>query len=188
LPPVWLPGEFVSLVDDRTGTAIDTTQTPSSGGTCTYLRPGILSVKRSEIGVTGCPRNEPLRSTIMTDSAVEARIRVEVGCAGLWARTGAVGYFVAVCASGDVSLHKLGTTDPAASNRLVGWRPTFDPKDVVVGLLVKGDILTVYVNGEQKRSAEDDSIPSGRVNVGGFAPTSDGIDATISDVRVWRLP
>jgi hypothetical protein len=57
-----------------------------------------------------------------------------------------------------------------------------------VAVLVSGSELRVFVNGEPQALVSDDSIPSGRVGVGGFAPTDEGMSATITKFRAWRLP
>jgi hypothetical protein len=124
---------------------------------------------------------------VVADGAIESELSVTKGCGGMWIRTGFRGYFVSVCANGTVELHKLATDAPGTGSRMSQIRPPMDPKKVVLGLLVRGTTLTVYVDGREQGSMTDDTIPNGRVGIGGFAPhPDDALDATITRFRAWQ--
>lgn len=184
--PVWLPAGWPRSVDDAATVSI-VEGDATNGGTCRYEGAGIVHVERPRYDVSGCRATQAVKDLVVTDGAIEAEFSVTVGCAGMWMRTGSMGYFVAVCADGAVHLHRLVNDPPADDTRIGGpWRPGFDPKKVVVGLLAQGSELTVYVDGEGQPVVQDGVIKSGRVGMGGFAPHPENMmDATISRFRAW---
>jgi hypothetical protein len=147
-------------------------------------------VVRNNFDVSGCNAQQYIKDVVVTDVAIEAELSIVKGCAGMWVRTGSRGYFLAVCHDKSLRLHKLGNDPAGEQNLLVKYTPGFDPKKVVVGLLARGTVLTVYVDGQQmKPSASDGDIKSGRVGVGGFAPAPENsMDATIIQFRAWAPP
>lgn len=189
LPPAWVPTDFTFIVDDASTRAVEAGSGNNNVGSCTYSADGVLVVKRADQGVIGCRMTDEAKGENITDAAVEARIAVRTGCAGMWMRTSATGYFLSTCADGTVSLYRLADLDPGSDNRLAQWRPTFNTNDVVVGLRAQKSTLTVFVNGEPMgNGVSDETIKSGRLAVGGFAPNAQGVDATILQYRAWRLP
>jgi len=74
------------------------------------VSPGVLHVTRDSTNVSGCVSAPDVRDNVVRNVAVEATFAVVTGCGGMWVRTGARGYFVAVCADGTVQLHELATT------------------------------------------------------------------------------
>ncbi len=156
----------------------------SNGGTCTYLRAGVLQVRRDTTDVSGCRMVDYIRQHEIRDAALEAELSVTAGCAGLWSRTGTRGYFLAVCADRTIRMHELGDTPPGERNLLIRFTPTFDPAKVVVGWLVRDTSFTVYVDGKPLRTVTNGDIRSGRVGIGGFAPET-ALDATFTQFRAW---
>jgi hypothetical protein len=164
----------------------------SNGGTCTYLSAGVLRVQRDATNipagakvsdVSGCVAIPEIKTTEVTDVAVEAEFAVTKGCGGLWVRTSNRGYFLAICKD-VIRLHQLGDTPPGDNNLLKEFTPKFDPAKVVVGLLVQGPVFTLYVDGQPLRPVSNDAIAKGHVGVGGFPP-GDELDVTLSQYRAW---
>ncbi len=183
--PPWLPGGWRKIVDDEQRASVVEGEA-TNGGNCTYLSPGTVRVQRQQFDVSGCVAQQFVKDTVVTDGAVEAELSVTAGCGGMWVRTGTRGYFVAVCANGTVELHKLATDAPGTGSRMSQIRPPMDPKKVVLGLLARGSILTVFVDGREQGALTDRTIPSGRVAIGGFAPRPENLlDATITRFRAW---
>lgn len=185
-PPRWVPAGWTKLADDVTSPLV-VSGAATNGGTCEYRGTGVVHVTRTSFDVSGCTMVPELKSSVVTSVAVEAEFAVTTGCAGMWARTGARGYFLAVCAGGRVELHELADDPPSDTTRIGGpWRPDFNPERVVVGLLAESTSLMVVVDGEPLQIVLDDTIGNGRVGVGGFAPhPTDAMDATITGFRVW---
>jgi len=185
--PGWLPANMVQFVDDKT-TPFIVPGPATNGGTCTYRSTGVVRVQRDEFDVSGCVVTESTRAHQVTDGAVEAHFDVSAGCAGMWMRTGTVGYFVGVCADGSIELHGLANLPPSDETRLRAWRG-YDTTNVVVALLAQGNRLTLIADGTVIGTVSDDGIKRGRVGIGGFAPhPDDELDATITDFRAWWIP
>jgi hypothetical protein len=183
-PPAWLPADWRKLADDEKRATV-AAGPATNGGSCRYVSPGVLHVTRDSTNVSGCVSATAIKDKVVSKVAVEATFAVVTGCGGMWVRTGTRGYFVAVCADGTVQLHKLAD-DPPSDETMIGgpWRPGFDVHKVVVGLIAQDAGLMVVVDGERQPIVLDDSISSGRVGVGGFAP-GNAVDTTISRFRVW---
>jgi len=187
--PSWLPPGYSKIVDDEQDQSVVSGEA-TNGGTCTYDRRGRLHVVRNNFDVSGCVAQQYIKDLVVFDAAIEAELSIVKGCAGMWVRTGSKGYFLAVCHDKSIRLHKLFDAPASEQNLLVKYTPTFDPKKVVVGLLVRGTTLTVYVDGQAlKPTPSDAEIKSGRVGVGGFAPAPENsMDATIIQFRAWAPP
>jgi hypothetical protein len=185
--PTWMPAGWRRTIDDAAEKSIVEGQA-TNGGTCTYDGPSV-HVERNRYDISGCRATDKVKALVVRDGAIEAEFSVAAGCGGMWMRTGTMGYFVAVCSNGEVQLHRLVNDPPADNTRLGAWRPGFDPKRVVVGLLAQDKYLTIYVDGEGQQVVVDPVIGSGRVGIGGFAPhPADQMDATITRFRAWTPP
>jgi hypothetical protein len=57
-----------------------------------------------------------------------------------------------------------------------------------LGLMARGDTLTVYINGGQVARVEDDAYSSGRYGPVIAAEQTQGFKATVSEVSYWILP
>jgi hypothetical protein len=181
--PAWLPQGWTKIIDDETRASV-VAGVATNGGTCQYQRPGVIQVTRDTFDVSGCVMTPETKQFVVRDGAIEAEFNVSAGCGGMWMRTGARGYFLAVCADGTVALHVLGDDPPSAATLKRSWPARQAP--AVVGLLARGSELTVYVDGEPLEIVLDESIGSGRLGVGGFAPSpANKMDATISRFRAW---
>jgi hypothetical protein len=181
--PGWLPQGWTKIIDDETQASV-VAGGATNGGTCQYERPGVIQVTRDKFDVSGCVMTPQTKQFVIRDGAIEAEFNVTAGCGGMWMRTGARGYFLAVCADGTVALHVLGDDPPSATTLKRSWPARQAP--TVVGLLARGSELTVYVDGEPLEIVLDESIGSGRLGVGGFAPSpANKMDATISRFRAW---
>ena len=193
--PSWLPRGWVKVVDDGPdgGAIIPGDATPL--GTCTYERPGVFRVFRDGGDIAACRMRPYAKQARVRNGATEAKFALAHGCAALWMRTNTGspdrrrpetgGYVAMACADGVVEVHELGDREPGPASRKAQWRATFDPANVVVGLLAQGDQLTVYVDGVRLGTVDEGTIPIGRLGVGGFAPGG-GVDVTVTDLRAWN--
>jgi hypothetical protein len=183
--PAWLPSGWSKVADDGDQQTVIPGEA-TNRGTCVYVGADSVHVVRNEFDVSGCVMTTDVKAIIVTDGAVEAEMSVTKGCGGMWIRTGAKGYFVAVCADGTVELHRLSAEAPGGDSRLSRIHPTLNPKKVVLGLMARGSVLTVYVDGREQGKLSDDTNTSGHVGIGGFAPhPDDALDASITRFRVW---
>jgi len=182
-----VPAGWSKIVDDAERATVVQGEA-TNGGACSYTGQGVLHVSRDSYGVSGCKMAEFVKGYSILDAAIEAEFGMVKGCGGMWMRTGAVGYFVAVCADGTVTLHRLADDPPSIETQLGPyWRPGFTKERVIVGLLAQGSTLTLYIDGVAQTSVTDDTIPKGRLGVGGFGPhPDDRVDATITRFRVWQ--
>jgi hypothetical protein len=183
VPPKWLPANWSSIVDDEQVRSV-VPGTATNGGTCTYTGPGAVRVQRDAADVSGCPAADFVKAIEVRDVAVEAELSIAAGCAGMWVRTGTRGYFLAICRDSTIRLHELGDTEVADGNRLIRFAPTFDPANVVVGLLVRDTNFTVYVDGKALQTVSNGDIRSGHIGIGGYAPEQT-MDATFTRYRAW---
>jgi len=183
--PAWLPSGWSKVVDDGERPSV-VPGTATNGGTCDYVATGSVHVVRNQFDVSGCVMTTDVKAIVVADGAVEAEMSVTKGCGGMWLRTGAKGYFVAVCADGTVELHRLSADAPGGDTRMTQIHPALNPKKVVLGLMARGNLLTVYVDGREQGRMTDDTNKNGHVGIGGFAPhPDDRLDATITRFRVW---
>ncbi len=183
--PAWLPSGWSKVVDDGDQPTVIPGEA-TNGGTCVYVAADSVHVVRNRFDVSGCVMKPEVKAIVVADGAVEAEMSVTKGCGGMWLRTGAKGYFVAVCADGTVELHRLSADAPGGDTRLTQIHPTLNPKKVVLGLLAEGNLLRVYVDGREQGRMTDDTNKTGHVGIGGFAPhPDDALDATITRFRVW---
>jgi hypothetical protein len=184
-PPAWVPSSLNLAFNDEADPLV-VAGDATNGGRCTYPQAGVLIIQRGSKGVTGCRHSQAVKDTVVGTAAVEAELTVRKGCAGMWMRTGTMGYFLAICADRRVELHKLHLTDPDSNTRLAAWEPTFDPAHVVAGLMADGQSMTVYIDGVGLTpAATDGTIGTGRLSLGGFAPDADGLDVTVTQYRAW---
>jgi actin-like ATPase involved in cell morphogenesis len=182
--PDWVPASWSRLAElpaEQLWQSID----EKEGGRCNATG-DTLRVTRPTSGIVGCTLKPPLDGRQLTDVAVETELTVNAGCGGLWSRTGARGYLLAVC--GDmVNLHRLGDDPPSAQNRIGHWR--IDNRGAqVVGLLTRDQELSVYVNGSKVGSAADAEIRRGKVNAGGYSGQTDSVDVVFQNFRVFAPP
>jgi actin-like ATPase involved in cell morphogenesis len=184
-PPAWVP-DSLNLVFNDESEPLVVAGDATNGGQCTYTGAGVLNIQRGSRGVSGCKHSQAVKDTVVGTAAVEAEMAVRRGCAGMWMRTGTMGYFLAICADRSVELHMLHLTDPDSNTRLARWQPTFDPAHVVAGLMADGQNMTVYIDGNALAPAvTDGTIGTGRLSLGGFAPGAEGVDATFTQYRAW---
>jgi len=157
----------------------------ASSGSC-QLRGGALSAARTRSGGTGMFSCGGAQARYR-DVAVDTTVRVRSGCAGIWLRTGDVhGYFVAICADA-VGLHLVSDTDPSDATALHRWplsRRTTG-RSVEVGVLARGNHLTVYADGSTLGSVTNGAITAGRLDLGVYAPTRRAA-AVFSAARAWQ--
>jgi Hsp70 protein len=187
VPPEWLPAGWSSIVDDEQVESV-VAGPATNGGTCTYTGDGVVRVQRDSADVSGCPTAAFVEAIEVRDVAVEAELSIAAGCAGMWVRTGARGYFLAICRDSTIRLHELGDSAVADGNRLIRFAPAFDPANVVVGLLVRDTNVTtnftVYVDGKALQTVSNGDIRSGHIGIGGYAPEQT-LDATFTRYRAW---
>ena len=190
--PSWLPPGWSKVVDDESKASI-VPGPATNGGQCFYDSAGVVRVTRDSYDVSGCVAAQFVKDLVISDSAAEATFSVRKGCGGMWLRTGHEGYFVSVCSTGDVTLHRLGDDPPSSATRIGGPWKAADPTNVVVGFLatdVNPVHLTVYVDGAHETvdqsTATGTPLRTGRVGIGGFAPHPvDAVDVTIIQYRAW---
>jgi hypothetical protein len=178
--PNWVPASWVGL-DKLSPDKLWYDRAEEEGGRCS-ARADSLSVSRNTNGLTGCTLKAPLDKAF-TDVGIEALVTVNSGCAGLWTRTGATGYMLAVC-SDNVDLHRLGDDPPSPNNSLGDWAIK-GPQPHVVGLLAVGATLTVYVDGQRVASVTDDTIHKGKENAGAITGNGQTADVIIKDFWVY---
>lgn len=183
VPPVWLPAGWPSIVDDEQDPWV-IAGPATNGGTCDYVRRGVVRVQRSSVDVSGCRSIDYIHAVQIRDAAVEGELSITAGCAGIWVRTGTRGYLLAVCRDGTLRLHELGDSPASDANLLKKFTPQFDPARVVVGLLVRDTAFTIYVDGRELQTVTNGDIRSGRVGIGGVAPEG-VLDVTITNFRAW---
>ncbi|UWZ35379.1 Hsp70 family protein [Dactylosporangium roseum] len=178
--PFWVPEGWRQMqigdVDD-----VWRNQEESEGGRCEATSE-TLHVTTVDKGLTGCTLKQPL-DTGLTDSAIEAKVHLTSGCAGMWLRTGDKGYVLAYCADGNVRIHRLGDAAPSQNNTLAEWTYKAE-SDAYVAFVVNGTTLNFYIGGVQFGPVSDVEILKGRTNLGAFASTGVA-DVEFSDVRVF---
>lgn len=176
VPDGWTePGRF-------TADQLWVTQNEVEGGRC-QTGGNTLNVTTADNPLTACQLKDPLDKSF-TDVAVEVQVALANGCAGIWARTGPKGYALLVCKD-RTELHRLANDAPSDTTRLARWPLDGVPAGTVVGLLVQGKSLTVYVNGKALPPVQDDTIKSGRTNAGAIADGTNHADVVFTDFRVF---
>jgi hypothetical protein len=181
--PWWVPQGW----KDQNLGGIDTlwnTRDESEGGRCEATEKK-LHVTTDPRGLTGCTLKGQLDKS-MRDGAIEAKVHVKTGCAGMWLRTGDKGYMLGICADGYLRIYKLGNKAPGPDNTIGEWtyKATTDP---YVAFRCEGSTLIFYVGGAQFGPVTDDEILSGKIDLGAFT-SGDAADAEFSEVRVFLPP
>ena len=180
--PEWLPSGWQVTVSQDADRLWNTGDEPE-GGRCETSDRTLHVTRPDSTGLVGCTIQSSL-DQVFYDVAVEADISVTTGCAGLWARTGAKGYMLAVCES-SVVLLRLGSGS-ADQATLGQWRLGFRPEHTIAGLLVEGTNLSVRISGQLIGSViSDNQIHYGKVNAGGYPGQGTSIDVSITDLRVF---
>lgn len=179
--PEWVPAEWVLAVSGSADTLWETVD-EDEGGRC-EVSDDVLRVTRSDNGnLTGCTIQGALERTF-EDVAIETEITVVQGCNGLWARTGNKGYFLTVC-NGYARLERLEGNDTVI--QLGQWDFGYTPEHSIVGFMVVGTELTVYLDGVALGDPiTDDQISYGRVTFGGHPGDDSGIDVSFSATRIF---
>ncbi|BCJ38369.1 hypothetical protein Athai_58720 [Actinocatenispora thailandica] len=157
-----------------------------TAGSC-RLKGGTLTATRTRTADTGmfsCGGGQ----THYRNVALDTRVRVQAGCAGIWLRTGDVhGYFLAICAD-SVALHAISDTDPSETTALHTWPLSRSAigRSIRIGVLARDDNFTVYANGRKLGApVRDDQITTGRIDLGVFAPKHDAT-AVFTTARAWH--
>jgi hypothetical protein len=183
--PDWVPADWSSYVDRPAGD-LWRSQDETEGGRCEITGSDLRVTRDAANGLVGCTILDPLNPKF-ADSAVQVEVTVTSGCAGLWTRTGSQGYFVTICNSA-VNLYLLGDKAPGNSNRLANWPLGPAPKQLLVGLLAKGNDISVYAAGKLIGTVTDTTVRSGHDNAGGYTTGTDPVDVTFHQFRVWAPP
>jgi hypothetical protein len=181
--PGWLPADWPAQ-PDRTADQLWLSQDEKEGGHCDAGP--TLHVTTSGNALTGCQLRSPLSDQSFTDVAVEVKVAVNSGCAGVWARTGTKGYLLMVCRN-RVELHLLKDAPPSDATRLS--QATFPASgSLVIGLQAQGTTLTGYVNGAKLVEAQNGEVTRGKVNAGATADGGSPADVTFDGFRVFAPP
>ncbi len=145
----------------------------------------VSKIRRGDVsGMFRCAGTAPS----YTDVALAGSVKIEQGCAGLWLRTDDHrGFFIDLCGR-QVELHLLTNADPSVDTLRRTWTLRMDStgRNVPVGLVARGSLLSLYVDGRRLGTATIAEIPSGDLDVGAF--TGDGSTASMafSQLRVWH--
>jgi hypothetical protein len=137
-------------------------------------------------------------TTGFTDVAVyvDVILLTPGACAGVWFRFGTsasateAGYLLKVCENG----FSLATHGLQASNTITTIKSTFGGATargarMRVGLVVRGDTMTVYRAGSVVGQVSDSTFSTGRVSLGIVAPGASGTPGenrvAFSDIEIW---
>jgi hypothetical protein len=181
--PAWIPPDW-SAQPDRTADQLWLSQDENEGGHCDAGQ--ALHVTTGGNPLTGCQLRSPLADQTFTDVAVEVKVTITSGCAGVWARTGSKGYLLRVCRN-RAELHLLKDAPPSDTTSL--GQATFPASGaLVIGLATQGTTLTGYINGEPLLKAQNGDITRGKVNAGATADGGNPADVTFDGFRVFGPP